>query len=109
MYSGDLIAIVKNMLQLRPDDRFSCDQITDLPAFKTREALWCPKKTAQQSVMMKTITFTNRERIEMGEELEVFVDYLAKKLPQADYESSDSGTDLKEAIQAIEMLQIPSI
>lgn len=41
-YSADIAAIVKNMLMLKPEDRFTCNQITELPAFKTREALWCP-------------------------------------------------------------------
>jgi NIMA (never in mitosis gene a)-related kinase 1/4/5 len=46
-YSTDLIAIVRNMLMLKPDDRYSCDHITELPAFKTREALWCPYKRSK--------------------------------------------------------------
>ena len=45
---------------------------------------------------MRSINFTNRERIEMGDEISLFMDFLNKKLPQADYESYDSDNDRKK-------------
>ena len=47
--------------------------------------------------MLQTINFTNRERIEMGDEIETFVQYLSKKLPGADYESE--ATESTEALR----------
>lgn len=45
---------------------------------------------------MRSINFTNRERIEMGDEISLFMDFLNKKLPQADYESYDSDNNHKK-------------
>ena len=45
---------------------------------------------------MRSINFTNRERIEMGDEISLFMDFLNKKLPQADYESYDSDDNHKK-------------
>jgi len=46
---------------------------------------------------MKSINFTNRERIEMGEDITLFMEFLSKKLPQADYESDFSEDDQNKA------------
>lgn len=46
---------------------------------------------------MRSINFTNRERIEMGEDITLFMDFLNKKLPLADYESDLSENDRNKA------------
>ena len=48
VYSPDIAAIVKNMLTLKAEERLSCDQIIDLPAFKARESLWFPHHFVQE-------------------------------------------------------------
>ena len=53
--------------------------------------------------MMKTIGFSNRERIEMGEKVDVFIDFLAKKLPQPDYETCDSEAHVEPAMKVMEV------
>jgi hypothetical protein len=44
----------------------------------------------------------------MGEEITSFVDCLAAKLPKADYESSDTEADMKDAINALQILHNPA-
>jgi len=39
-------------------------------------------------VLMKTINFTNRERIMIGDDSKIFIEYLQEKLPEANYFSS---------------------
>jgi hypothetical protein len=46
---------------------------------------------------MKSINFTNRERIEMGEEISLFIEFLRKKLPQADYEKTSTSDSARKA------------
>lgn len=58
---------------------------------------------------METINFTNRERIEMGDQISTFVDYLSKKLPKPDYDSSaESPDDTNEdsRTDALSMLKV---
>lgn len=42
---------------------------------------------------MKTINFTNRERIMIGDDINVLIDYLANKLPESNYLSSSSDDE----------------
>ena len=42
---------------------------------------------------MKTIGFTNRERIMIGDEIGIFMEYLQNKLPEANYFSENSDTE----------------
>ena len=53
---------------------------------------------------MKTIGFSNRERIEIGDKVDMFIEFLSKKLPQSDYESSEPEVDhqIDPAIKVVE-------
>ena len=55
---------------------------------------------------METINFTNRERIEMGDQISTFVDYLSRKLPKPDYESSQEEETNESRMDALTALRV---
>ncbi len=59
-YSSDLSLILKLMLQVKPDNRPSCDQIVQMPTFIKKAKYFFPHlvqnyQILDQSILLKTI------------------------------------------------------
>jgi hypothetical protein len=60
-----------------------------MPSFVSRAEKFYPNiHKSTENHLMKTITFTNREKIMMGTDQDIFMTYLQKKLPLSNYEIS---------------------
>ena len=97
--------MVKTLLNPKAADRPNCIEIMQIPVFSARAQKFYPEvlKTemmrSNQSTpthrpsLMKTIFFSNRERIMIGEDHVQYMNYLQKKLPPPAY--TDDESDIK--------------
>ena len=82
-FTHDLAYMVKWLLQVKGDNRPSCDQITKMPIFLRRVEKFYPYLNDQpSSTLMKTIRIPKKH----ATDLNYFLTYLSDKLPKANYE-----------------------
>lgn len=104
--------MVKSLLQPKAAERPTCAQIMSIPVFAARAQKFYPEVLAAEMQrsgpstpthrpsLMKTIFFSNRERIMIGEDHVQYMNYLQKKLPAPAYtdDESDHQNDTKISI-----------
>ena len=103
--------MVKWLLQVKSQDRPTSQEIMQNPLYSSRASKILPSKTeimkqnetssTHHNELMKTIFFSNRERIMIGEDNNQYMSYLQKKLPPAAYseDESDHKNETKHTIE----------
>jgi hypothetical protein len=74
-----------------------------MPSFKKQVAKHFPHILAgdkEENILMKTINFTNRERIMISDDKEQFLTCLAQKLPQPLYENQKVVPDKESTMKS---------